>query len=267
MSETFRCDDKEMLVAYLYGEIDADGRREVERHLRTCAACTRETEALQSVRHDLQTWMPPAPDLGFTVVRATAAPAPVLTSPRWAALGALPAWAQVAAALLVLGVSAGVANLHVTSGDEGLVITTGWIAPRPPAAVAAAAAPSASADEWRLELAALEQSLRGEIAAQQEAIKVVSASRGGDASGDVSALLRRVHSMLDASETRQRQEMAYRLAQAERSWNLRRQTDLMNINKSFGTLQGRTFAVQAGQQEMMNQLRRVNVSTTPPPNQ
>ena len=29
MSETFRCDDKDTLVAYLYGEIDAVGRRVV----------------------------------------------------------------------------------------------------------------------------------------------------------------------------------------------------------------------------------------------
>lgn len=264
MSETFRCDDKEMLVAYLYGEIDGDGRREVERHLRTCAACTRESEALQSVRHDLQTWVPPAPDLGFSIVRAAAAPAPVLTSPRWASLRALPAWAQVAAAVLVLGVSAGLANLHVTSGENGLVITTGWMSPPP--AVAVAAAPAAN-DEWRQQLAALEQSLRSELAAQEQAIKVASTAPGADSGGDTSAVLRRVQAMLDASESRQRQEMAYRLAQAERSWNLRRQTDLMNINKSFGTLQGRTFAVQAGQQEMMNQLRRVNVATTPPPNQ
>ena len=44
MTETIRCDDKDTLVAYLYGEIDADERREVERHLRTCAACAEETD-------------------------------------------------------------------------------------------------------------------------------------------------------------------------------------------------------------------------------
>ena len=39
MTEVFRCEDKDTLVAYLYGEVDGDARREVERHLRTCAVC------------------------------------------------------------------------------------------------------------------------------------------------------------------------------------------------------------------------------------
>jgi anti-sigma factor RsiW len=46
MSEVFRCEDKETLVAYLYGDIEVAVRREVERHLRTCSACTREVEGL-----------------------------------------------------------------------------------------------------------------------------------------------------------------------------------------------------------------------------
>ena len=53
MSEIFGCDDKDTLVAYLYSELDADGRREVERHLRTCAACAHEVEGLRAVRQDL----------------------------------------------------------------------------------------------------------------------------------------------------------------------------------------------------------------------
>ena len=52
MNEVFRCEDKETLVAYLYGEVDADVRREVERHLRTCTACAR--ESLKSANRQTQ---------------------------------------------------------------------------------------------------------------------------------------------------------------------------------------------------------------------
>lgn len=263
MSETFRCDDKEMLVDYLYGEIDQDGRREVDRHLRTCAACTREIEALQAVRHDLQAWTPPVADVGVVVAPADHAsrPAPVLTSSRWSALRDLPAWAQVAAAVLIMGVGAAIANVQVRTTPDGLVVTTGWMAPAaPPPAVTAA--PS-SDQEWRRELASLEQTLRDEIAAQQAAISTAATPRRDDPA-DAAAILRRVQSMIAASEERQRQELAVGLTMAERSWNQRRSVDWATISQRMSTLQGRTFAVEAGQQEMINRLRRASLS---PPNQ
>src|SRR5262245_36429825 len=86
MSETFCCDDKDTLVAYLYGEIDPVVRHDLESHLRRCAACSDEVASLQSVRRDLESWVPPMPDLGFTIVRQPQAAAPVLTSPRWNAV-------------------------------------------------------------------------------------------------------------------------------------------------------------------------------------
>ena len=141
MSEVFRCEDKETLVAYLYGEVESDMRREVERHLRTCAACTRETEGLQEARQDLQLWMPPEPELGFSVTqRSTAEPAPVLTSPRWAALHSLPVWAQVAAAALFVAAAAALANVQVRSTSDGLVVTTGWMQHAEPLAATPASA-------------------------------------------------------------------------------------------------------------------------------
>lgn len=259
MSETFRCDDKERLVAFLYGDLKAESAREVERHLRTCAECTAEVHALQGVRHELQSWVAPETDLGFAVVQAgIQTPAPVLTSPRWAVGRDLPAWAQVAAALLVLGVSAAVANLQVRSTPDGVVVTTGWMAP---AAPAVAPAPTAAGDpEWRQQLAALEQTLRAEMAAQPRT--AATAVPAGDAAAD--AVLRRVQALIEASEERQRQELAMRLTLAERSWNQRRTADWAAITQRMSTLQGRTFAVEAGQQEMINRLRRVSLN---PPNQ
>ena len=257
MSETFRCDDKDMLVAYLYGEIDTDGRREVERHLRTCAACTRETEGLQSVRQDLASWLPPEPDLGFVIMQK---PATVLRPSRWASIGALPAWAQVAAALLVFAAGAAIANVQVQYGNEGLSVRTGWmtpatVAPQP----ASAGLPTlATRDEsWRPALTALEQRLRQEIAQSHSASSgAVQASRN-ESSVDADALMRRVQAMVNASEQRQREELGLRLAVAQRDMNNQRRSDMVRIQQSMGSLQRGTFKAEASQQEMMNLLRRV----------
>jgi anti-sigma factor RsiW len=266
MSEVFRCEDKETLVAYLYGEVDSDVRREVERHLRTCAACARETEGLHAVRQDLQLWMPPEPEFGFSIVRNHASGQPaatVLTSSRWASLHALPAWAQVAAAALFIAAAAAIANVQVRSTNEGVVISTGWM--QPTAAVAATAAATPSTEEWRPALVALERTLREDMAAQQAAIKTATVPSAA-APADSAAVLRRVQSMIEVSEERQRQEMALRFAQAERTWNMRWTNDRATLNRQLGNLQGRTMAVQVGQQEIMNQFRLQRVSS-PQPNQ
>jgi len=272
MSEVFHCDDKETLIAYLYGEVESDVRREVERHLRTCGACTRETEGLQAVRHDLQAWAPPEPDLGFTIQRPSpSAAGRILTSSRWAALAAVPAWARVAAAALFIGVGVGLANVQVQSTSDGFVLTTGWmqratpVTAASPAVVAAETsaaqrARSDASEAWRVELAALERSLRRDMAAER-AVPV----RAVDSTGDGAAVMRRVQQLIADSEERQRQEVAGKLIQAERIWNVRRQTDLVNVQRMLSGLQTRNIAVQANQQEAINQvMRRVNYA---PPNQ
>jgi anti-sigma factor RsiW len=266
MSEVFRCEDKDTLVAYLYGEVDSDMRREVERHLRTCAACTHETEGLQEARQDLQLWMPPEPALGFSITQKSspAAPAPVLTSPRWAALHSLPVWAQVAAAALLVAASAAIANVEVRSTTDGLVVTTGWMQKSNP--TAAMPDLQASKEEWRRELVALEQNLRAEITARQEAIRTAVTIPPVEPGGrfDTAAVFQRVQSMIAASEDRQQQEMARRFIQAERTWNMRWTNDRQAMSRHLGNLQGRTMAVQAGQQEMMNQFRLQRVSSPQP---
>jgi hypothetical protein len=258
MSETFRCDDKETLVAYLYGDIDADGRREVERHLRTCPACTRETEGLQAVRRDLALWLPPDADLGFAIAQKL--PATVVRPPRWALLGTLPVWAQVAAAALFIATGAAIANLQIRSTADGLIVTTGWMQAASP--VAAAPVATTSNEEWRRELVALEQNLRRELA--PKAVPLAISTRAADATEtraggatDTAAVLRSVEAMLTASEQRQREELALRLSIADRDWNMRRQTDLMNINQFLGRLQRGAIRTEAGQREVTDLIRRV----------
>lgn len=264
MSETFRCDDKQMLVAYLYDELEPDGRREVERHLRSCGACARELDALESVRHDLQTWVPPDRDLAITLPGDGTRLMPTAASSRWAALRDLPVWAQVAAAALFIGVGASVANIQVRSTSEGVVVTTGWlpVTAAEPAASGASQAGSfastaANAEPWRRELAAMEASLRQEIARQQAAIKEAVARRDDGPGRDTTAVLERVKAMIEASEERQRQELALRLTLAEQSWQQRELAHLAAIRQRMSSLQGRTMAVEASQQEMFNRLRRV----------
>jgi hypothetical protein len=277
MSEVFRCEDKDTLVAYLYGEVDGDVRREVERHLRTCTACSRESEGLQAVRQDLQLWMPPEAELGVSIVSNAAASASrgaVLTSSRWAVLRELPLWAQVAAAALFVATAVSIANVQIRSTSDGLLVTTGWMQTAAPAAIATTQPPP-SADTWRAEFTAFQETLRNElrtdvrtqVAAQQAAIRSAVATPSLAASGEGSAaMLRRVQSMIEASEERQRQEMAFRFAQAERTWSTRWTTDRATLNRQLGNLQGRTMAVQVGQQELRNQIRLQRVSS-PQPNQ
>src|SRR4029453_13127185 len=133
MSTTFQCDDKDTLISFVYDEIDAEARRQVAAHLRTCAACGTELEGLPLVRHELAEWQPPVLPLDFQIVQK---PATVLRSRR-GSLGLVPAWAQVAAAVLVMAASAAIANVHVQYGADGLRISTGWMAPpaSPPAPI------------------------------------------------------------------------------------------------------------------------------------
>ena len=269
MSEVFHCDDKDTLVAYLYGEVETDVRREVERHLRTCGACTREVEGLQGVRQDLQSWLTPETVLDFEIVPRSApsmAPATVLTSSRWAALGEMPAWARVAAAALFIGVGLGVANVQVRSTSDGVVVTTGWAPPAAPS-IAPAAAPAAAladaasrADDWRPAVAALEQSLRQEIAAQRGSMRLTMAPANSPGP-DSAALLRRVRTMVDESEQRQRQEFATKLVLADSMWKVQRQSDFARFQSTLNSMQNRTLVVQANQQQISNQvqhLQRVN---------
>jgi len=260
MSETFRCDDKETLVAYLYGEIDADGRREVERHLRTCGACANESAGLQAVRQDLESWLPPDAALGFAI---TQKPTTVLRPSRWSTVGSLPAWAQVAAAALILAAGAAIANVQVRYTTEGVTVSTGWMAPAP---AAVAPQPAADQDAWRTALVALEQTMKSELAEIKRAgAPSVATPRTADLSigAESSATLRRVQALIDASEERQRQELALRLTQTARDWDMTRRADLMRINKLFGSLQGRTVRTAEEQAEMFNLLRRVSTQPVP----
>jgi hypothetical protein len=257
MSETFLCDDKEQLVAYLYDELDGITRRRIDDHLRVCAACAGEVEALSGVRRELAGWMPPEVALGFTIVQSTPAAEPVSAAParRWPSV---PAWAQAAAAVLVIAAGLAIANLQVRYGADGLVVTTGWMTPataRQAPAPAEARAASGAAPEWQPAMAALEASLREQIRASRAS--EAPASRAADLS------MQRVTDLIAQSERRQQQELALRLAQFGRDLEVQRRSDLVRINQGFGQFEGRAGAEIARQRQMLDYIMRV--SAQPPP--
>lgn len=250
MSTHFHCDDTETLVAYLYGEIDPASKDAVARHLAGCARCRDEVAALGGVRHALEAWTPPAPDLRFTVVPESAVSNVI--RPQVPAWQAVPRWAQLVAATLALAVGASVANVQVRHDAHGWTLTTGWMTPVAPPA----AAPAADA-RWEAALTSLEQSLRREIAARPAA--TAAPASPVPAAGADADTLARVRALIEASEKRQQQELALRLTQFGRDIDLQRRADLVRVEQGMGQLEGRTGAEVARQREAINYLIRAGL--------
>jgi len=258
MSDSILCDDKDLLVAYLYDELDEAARRQMEDHLRICGACAAELGDLRGVRQELASWTPPDARLDVTLAPAAEVPrADVVRPARWSGPAAVPAWAQAAAAVLVIGAGLGLANLQVRYGADGLVLTTGWMAPAP----APTPAPSGAAQEadWRPALAELESTLRSEMAARASAPQaaVAPTAAGSQVSID------RVAELIGQSERRQRRELALRLTQFSRDLEVQRRSDLVRINQGLGQFEGRAGAEMQRQRQMLDFIMRV--SATPPP--
>jgi hypothetical protein len=250
MSTRFACDDGATLVAYLYDELDPGPRAAVAEHLRTCAACSAEVAALGGVRRVLGEWTPPAPPLRFAVAPDVSA---VVVRPGGSRWLAVPAWAQFAAATLAIAVGAAVANVQVRHDAAGWTVTTGWMPPPAPAAGVAVPAAAAIRDReaWRPALAALEESLRRDLAAERAAAAPASAP-DPDTVG-------RLRTLIQESERRQQQELALRLAQFSRDLDLQRRADLVRIDQGIGRLEGRTGAEVARQREMLNYIVRTGL--------
>jgi len=252
MSTPFSCDDKQTLISYMYGEVDAAVRADVDAHLSTCAPCAAEVTALGDVRGELGLWVPPDVELDFTIVKKSQLPpAPVLRPAQW--WRTVPAWAQAAAAVLVIAAGAGLANLQVRSGPDGFSVSTGWLTPvlSEPFDGEAIERRVEGRVEGRVEqaLVALEQQLRSEMQ-QARALQAVPAA----ATPVDEATIRRVQQMLAASEQRQARELALRLTQFTRDMNLQRRADLQRITQSFGQFDEQIFR----QRQMLNNVIRVS---------
>jgi anti-sigma factor RsiW len=243
--------DKELLVGYLYDEIQPAERARFDAHLRTCAACRREVEELRHTRTHLAQWAPPEPELGFEIVRA---------APRTARRFApAPAWALAAAAALVLAASAAIANLEVRYDGNGLVVRTGWAQPAGPAAAPASlsAVPAAqTSEEWRGMLQLLDERLR------QLEVRTGSSPATLSARADESRverpsdadLIRRVRQMIAESDARHQRELALRVTQMWKDVEAVRASDLSRVEQGLRQIQGLTNAELIQHRDTLNYL-------------
>jgi len=262
MTEPRFCPSKDDLITYLYDDADPALAGRLEAHLRACEACAAEIDALRGVRVSIAQWA--APDLPVHVRLEADAPPPVPWPRRW-----LPAMGVAAAAVLVLAASAGLANVEVRHDADGWSVRTGWARP---GATSAAVGPSTSAPDptatapaatpapvveptpWRTDLAALEEQLRAELrAVQSEAVRSPAPLRADD-----EAWLTRIQALIDESEVRQQRNLALRVAELSRDFDLQRKADLVTVQQGLGRLESRTEAEAARAREMMNYIVRVS---------
>lgn len=250
MDPNTMCDNKELLVSYLYDEANGHDRGAFERHLASCAECREELAELRSMRGSLASWAPPEPDFGFRIVRGAAAPPP-------RRFGYSPAWGLAAAAVLVLAVAAAIANLEVRYGQDGLVVRTGWANGVPAAqnANAGSAVPIATTVDWKADVDAIDRRLQQleTVAASSAGIQTLQVAGGSQMSD--SEVVRRVREMIGQSETRQQRELTLRITALAREVDRQRRGDLVVMQQG---LQGASGADAARHnQQMMGILRLV----------
>jgi Putative zinc-finger len=237
------CNDPELMIGYLYGELSAAESRSFEAHLAGCVSCRHEVSELRGTRAQLSSWAPPEPDFGFRIVRGAGAPAAPARR-GWFA----PAWGLAAAAVLVLAAAAAIAHVEVRYDANGLTVRTGWAGDPTPggsvadgrAAVPVSNAPAPSAAQ----LAGLEARLRGlEAAVRQPAgASAAAGPRMPDAE-----MIRRVREMVSQSETRQQREFALQLAQVVADVDRALQVNFARINQGMGQHRAQTQAEIAAQ--------------------
>jgi hypothetical protein len=218
------CDSKELLVGFLYDEIDPVSKRSFERHLATCADCRDELAELGATREQIALWAPPDADLGFRIVRGASAPVPS----RFRFLSSSPAWAFAAAALLVLAIGAAIANLNVRYGSDGLVVRTGWNhGPEAEAGVTPV--------DWKAQAQELDRRLRDLEQSASARSAVESASTSSEMSD--AELIQRVRDIVGQSETRQQRVVATRLSELLREVDAQRRLDLATIDQRMTRFQ------------------------------
>ena len=245
------CDEKDTLVAYLYGECEPGDRERFEAHVRACESCAAEVDALGSVRGALGEWTEPGPAPGFAVVSADTDRA----AQSWWRRSMQPAWGLAAAAALVLAAAVAIASVEVRWSTDGFAFRMGWT--EPPAAVGLTRADEggeralAAPPPWRAELAALEGALRAELIAGRAEPDRANARPGSGpgSAAPVAApsgpavenafgeeLLRRIQILIEESEQRQQQEFASGLLTLAQEFDLQRREDQLRVQQEFGSL-------------------------------
>jgi hypothetical protein len=253
------CNDQDLILGYVYGELADVQSRAFETHIASCAACRNEVAALRATRGHLASWTPPEPDFGFRIVRGADAPAPPARRPWFA-----PAWGLAAAAVLVLAAAAAIANVEVRYDASGLMVRTGWArdaaAPQTPASSTDSRVAQVSTTPAQSQIASIDARLReleSAVAARQNAggTQLAAGPRMTDAE-----ILRRVREVVRESETRQQREMALQIAGVVSDVDRARRLDFMQIQRGLGQLRGQTSAevTQQVNQQWNHLLTRVS---------
>ena len=248
------CDSKELLVSFLYDELDPAAKRAFDIHLATCAECRDELAELRTTRGQIASWAPPEPDFGFRIVRGAAAPPP---APRFRIT---PAWGLAAAALLVVAAGAAIANLDVRYGRDGLVMRTGW-QHAADAPVSADGAASLTQVDWKTQAATLDRRLRDLEQTISDRYRTSAVQNASVSDMSDAEVLQRVREMLGQSEARQQRALAVRTAEITREVDAQRKLDLAAIDQGMGRLQNTSGAEVKSYRDAIQRLAKANFST------
>ncbi|BCS35211.1 hypothetical protein TBR22_A44380 [Luteitalea sp. TBR-22] len=282
MSDVTHCPDPETLLVLLYDDEGTPSERvTLQAHVDRCSRCAAVLAGLDTTRGALGAWHAPRLPLGFSIVRT---PPPS----RWRSV----VWTGglAAAAVLLLAAAASLARIDITYNDQGLRIRTGVVAgegqvasmaspavPQPSRPTTTAVAPpstsaawvtQASSGEppWRADLDLLATQIRADVSrllqeAQASApTTALRASAVAPAAGPVrpdvaqAELLKKVQDLLDQSEVRQQQNLALRVTELGRQFELQRQNDIVQVEQAFQRLE-----------QQRNELLRRVAATQPRP--
>ena len=239
MDSAGRCPEvePEALTAYLYDECDAGDRERMDAHLATCIACAAELESLQTVRGALEAWTPPEPAYHVRVVSDSDSEEDGLTG--WWRRSLTPSWRLATAAALVpflLVVGAALASVEFRYDADGFVFRMGW--DERSGARETNAGPEAP---WSADLAGLENELRRDLTpdmalrdrATAPVVPPQTAPTLNEAAG-----LERVEELIQASERRQRQELALWFTEFAQEFDMQRLADQQRVQQELGALEG-----------------------------
>ena len=235
--------DKELLVAYVYDEMSAADRMRIETHLRECAECRDEIKGLRGARVQLAAWAPPELDVDFQIVRHMRG-----RPQRWWS----PAWGLAAAATILLAAAAAIANVQVRYDRDGVTVRTGWARDAAVASAPAVQPVSASNTARDAQYAAIDRRLRQLESAPARPAPAVTTAGLSDAE-----ILRRVRLLFAQSESRQRSELAVRVAQIMTDVSRQRQADLVQIANNLGRLEGLATRDRVQHQQVMDAVARL----------
>jgi hypothetical protein len=283
-----RCPDQESLVSFLYDDFEGSApldRRTISRHIETCDRCARQLASLGGVRERLRAWqVPEISPLAFRIGTGASAGHGAGVGAGWTGW-MKPAFPLAAAAVLVLGAALGLARLDIQYDKNGFRLQTGWWAHpdqtaaggvttaattpgAPPVVMGAGAgllAPNTDANRqpWHADMQMLAQTLRQEIVASRQTDPTAAAGRIAPTSAADAALFKRVQQLIDQAEVRQQQNLALRVSELSRDFDLQRRSDMAQIEQGLGRLAGQRELDAQQQRLLLNAIRTSQMTAAP----